>query len=67
MLLARPLSQLLTSTLRSLPARLFSSLFSQTVLLDGVVMTQMQHLAFGPVESHATEHSPSIQPIQIPL
>ena len=58
-------SRLLTNTPRSFSTRQLSSHSSPS--LHGAVVTQVQDLAFGLVETHTTNLGPSIQPVQIPL
>ncbi|PKU47282.1 wd repeat-containing protein hypothetical protein [Limosa lapponica baueri] len=42
------------------------TVFPKLVSLHGIVVTQVQDLAFGLVEPHTVGLSPSIQPVQIP-
>ncbi|KAK4816766.1 hypothetical protein QYF61_022764 [Mycteria americana] len=45
----------------------FQPFFLKPVALHGVVVAQVQDLAFSLVERHAIGPSPSIQPVQVPL
>ncbi|KAK4817504.1 hypothetical protein QYF61_016511 [Mycteria americana] len=45
----------------------FQPLFPKPVVLHGVVVTQVQDLALGLVETHTVGLSPWIQPVQVPL
>ncbi|KAK4815461.1 hypothetical protein QYF61_002920 [Mycteria americana] len=45
----------------------FQPLFPKPVALHGVVVTQVQELALGLVESYTVGLGPSIQPVQVPL
>jgi len=45
----------------------FQPLLPNPAALHGVVVTQVQDPALGLVETHMTDFSPSIQPVQIPL
>lgn len=45
----------------------FQPLFPEPVVLHGVVVTKLQDLERGPIESRTDGPSPVIQPVQIPL
>lgn len=45
----------------------FSEFFSQSLDISGIVLTQAQHIAFGPVEPHQILVGPHFKLVQTPL